>query len=250
MEWNAQKYGQSCGGVTEHGKGLVEELRELKPTKVLDLGCGTGVLTSAIAAFAPGVIGIDASPGMIEKAKADYPALDLRVMDACALEWEDTFDAVFSNAVFHFIQDQDKLLQSIRRALRPGGRLVCEFGADGNIARMLAAVAAACEKRGKAFSSRFYYPGDDEYREKLEANGFVVESLRSYDLDTPLKSECQGLRGWARQVFGVELGWFEPAEQEEILRELEAALEPYDWDGERWHMANRRLRVVAMAPSR
>jgi len=103
MEWNAQKYHETCGMVTEHGIKLVDILRKIRCDRVLDLGCGTGVLTNEISGFANEIIGIDSSPAMIEKAKATYPDLKFIVMDACSLCWENYFDAVLEIGSIKFL---------------------------------------------------------------------------------------------------------------------------------------------------
>ena len=245
MEWDAQKYYETCGRVTEHGTKLVEVLKKMRCDRVLDLGCGTGVLTNEISEFAKEIIGVDASAAMIEKAKATYPNLQFIVKDACLLEWEEYFDAVFSNAVFHFIKTQDVLLSSIYKSLKVGGSLVCEFGADGNIAALLEAVADAYTKRGKEYSLRFYYPTPEEYGALLEKQNFIIDSMITYDLDTQLIEGEIGLRNWINQIFSIEMGWFEAPVREEVLCEIEAALRPMQWDGFNWHLPNRRIRVVA-----
>ena len=245
MEWNAQKYYETCGRVTEHGTKLVDVLRERNCKKVLDLGCGTGVLTSEIAGFADEVIGIDSSPAMIEKAKESFPGLPFIVMDACSLLWDNYFDAVFSNAVFHFIKSQDILLNNVHKVLAPKGLLVCEFGASGNIARLLDSVAQSCNKRNKPFSLRFYYPAQETYKQLLEESGFCIESIITYDLDTQLKEGELGLRNWISQIFNAEMEWFDASEKEEVLKEIESSLGPFHWDGSNWHLANRRIKVIA-----
>jgi len=247
MQWNAEKYHEHCGRVTEHGSKLVDILRGMPCVTVLDLGCGTGVLTGEIAEFAREVIGVDASPAMIDKAKAAYPGLKFFVTDALSIgtEWENCFDVVFSNAVLHFIREQDALLGNVCRVLMKNGALVCEFGAAGNIAGLLGAVERACVNRGKAYSLRFYYPSEDEYRLLLEKHGFFVESMVTYDLDTRLTEGESGLRNWIEQIFCVEMGWFEAKERGEVLGEIENALRHALWDGTCWHLDNKRLRVVA-----
>ena len=245
MEWNADKYFETCGRVTEHGMKLVDVLRQMPCEKVLDLGCGTGVLTHEISEFVQEVTGIDSSSAMIEKARSSYPGLQFQVMDACALTWEDTFDAVFSNAVFHFIKEQGILLDSIHKALKADGALICEFGAMGNIAALLDAVETACTKRGKNYLLRFYYPAADEYRGLLEKHGFSVDSLVNHDLDTRLQEGEVSLRNWITQIFQIEMEWFDPAERTIILDEIESALRPTHWDGAQWHLPNRRIQLIA-----
>jgi SAM-dependent methyltransferase len=245
MEWNVQNYQSTCGRVTEHGVKLVNVLRKMQPGKVLDLGCGTGVLTNDIAGFSDEVIGVDSSSAMVGKAKSMYPEIKFYVMDACALQWQDYFDAVFSNAVLHFIMDQDALLNSVHKALIHNGLFICEFGASGNIIGLLNAMEQAFLQRGKAYSIRFYYPTEREYRSLLEKHGFIVESAFTYDLDTQLIEGEPGLRNWVNQIFNVEMDWFDSLEQDIVLTEIESALRPTLWDGSNWHLANRRLQVTA-----
>jgi len=245
MKWDVEKYHETCGRVTEQGVNLVNVLKELQCERVLDLGCGTGVLTNDIAGFVNEVIGIDASAAMIDKAAAAYPNLEFHVIDACSLPWSGYFDAVFSNAVFHFIKEQDVLLGSIFKSLAENGALVCEFGASGNLEELLAAVAAACIKRGKDYSLRFYYPEKEEYENLLEKNGYTLESVTIFDLDTQLKEGAAGLRNWINQIFNVEMEWFDSVEREAVLDEIESALRYAQWDGSNWHLPNRRIRVVA-----
>ena len=88
MEWDAQKYSATCGRVTEHGTKLVDILKNMHPKKVLDVGCGTGVLTNDISKFANDVIGIDSSSAMIAKAKELYPGINFIRKDACFLQWD------------------------------------------------------------------------------------------------------------------------------------------------------------------
>ena len=245
MEWDAENYQATCGRVTEHGANLVGELRKYCCDRVLDVGCGTGKLTNDIAGFAGEAVGIDSSPAMVAKAGTTYPGVRFYVMDARSLIWENYFTAVFSNAVFHFIRDQDALLNSIYRALTKGGTLVCEFGAAGNLAGLLNAVESACARRGKPYELRFYYPGEDEYRRTLTSRGFTIDAAVTYDLDTKLNTGETCLRDWISQIFNLEMERFGALERASVLEEIEAVLRPSQWDGERWHLPNRRLRVVA-----
>lgn len=245
MKWNAQNYQATCGRVTEHGSKLVDVLRELHPKRVLDLGCGTGVLTNDIAGFAEEVVGIDQSDTMIEKARTLYPNIEFMVMDACNLPWNGRFDAVFSNAVLHFIKAQDQLLASVHRTLADGGFFVCEFGTDGNLQHLLEAVERACTRRGKAYTLRFFYPAEALYKRLLEAHGFFVQSIKTYDLDTKLIEGEPGLRNWVNQIFYTEMQWFGDAERAELLDEIERDLRDEQWDGSEWHLPNKRLQVVA-----
>ena len=230
MEWNAENYRKTCNAVTERGTELVDIIKEMKCYRVLDLGCGTGVLTNEISKFANKVIGIDSSHNMIEQAKKLYPNVEFVLMDACSLKWKNHFDMIFSNAVFHFIQSQDILLNSIYMALEQNGILFCEFGAFGNIKDLLNTIEKVCEKRKKKYSLRFFYPEKDNYEKLLNEHGFHVESITVFDLDSLLNDGKFGLKNWINLVFQVEMNWFDIEERDEVITEIENSLRDTYWD--------------------
>lgn len=249
MKWNSTLYDGAQGFVSAYGQSLLG-LVPPGARRVLDLGCGTGDLTGRLAALAPWVLGVDASPEMIDAARAKYPALRFAVMDAANLPFAGAFDVVFSNAVFHWLTGADAqaaLLAGVRRALKPGGVLICEFGAAGNIAAIQAAFTAALARRGLGWHSPFFFPTAGEYRALLEQAGFAVEELRDYDRPTPLPNGEEGLSAWLRQFFSAALSPLDAAAQDAILAETADALRPALWDaaGGRWVADYRRLRAVA-----
>ena len=245
MDWNVERYTKTCGNVTERGIALVDFVRKNECKRVLDLGCGTGVLTNELSKCTDEVIGIDSSQAMIKKAQTSYPDLKFYLMDACSLEWENYFDTVFSNAVFHFITSQDILLKSIHKSLQLNGMLIAEFGAFCNIIDLLHAVAQVCEKSGKEYKLRFYYPKMEEYEQLLKKYGFTIETINTQKLDTALPDGEIGLKNWINQVFQVEMDWFSSSEREEVLMEIENILRTNYWDGINWHVTNYRLFVMA-----
>ncbi len=64
------------------------------------------------------------------------PDADIRVLDLLDLDLGDTVDAVLSTATFHWIADHERLFESLRAVLRPGGRLVAQCGGEGNIDKL------------------------------------------------------------------------------------------------------------------
>ena len=70
---------------------------------------------------------------MIEKAQKNYPILKFKVADARNFELSQSVDAVFSNAVLHWILETDEVIKSINKSLKTGGRFIAEFGGQGNI---------------------------------------------------------------------------------------------------------------------
>jgi SAM-dependent methyltransferase len=156
---------------------VLELLRPVAGERILDLGCGDGALTAELAARGCSVVGVDASAEQIRAAQAR--GLDARVMDGEKLNFEDEFEAVFSNATLHWMKDPDAVIAGVRRALRAGGRFVGELGGEGCVARILAALRTALAAQGvdPAPIQPWYFPGDIEYRRRLEQGGFVVHSI-------------------------------------------------------------------------
>ena len=101
---------------------------------ILDIGCGEGALTQAIAERGATVVGIDNSESMVIAAKAR--GLDARLMDAAQLRFSEAFDAAFSNAALHWMLDKERVAGAIFKSLRLGGRFAGEMGGEGNLARL------------------------------------------------------------------------------------------------------------------
>ena len=107
------------------------------------------------------MLGIDASPAMVERARAAYPELRFEVADATAMAFERPFDAIFSNAVLHWVRPPEAAARQMFAALRPGGRLVLEMGGRRNVAAVLAAITAAGRDVGVDLSAEVdinYFP--------------------------------------------------------------------------------------------
>lgn len=77
------------------------------------------------------VIGIDSSAEMLSLAKSTAPAASFMLADAAKFSLEKPADGIFSNAVFHWIDDLSALAKNLAANLRAGGELVCEFGGKG-----------------------------------------------------------------------------------------------------------------------
>ena len=105
MQWNADLYDSKHEFVSQYGRSLLGELNLEAGQSILDLGCGTGKLSGDLAAKGAKVTGVDSSPEMVERARKNHPELEFLVADATRLPYKNTFDSIFSNAVFHWIAD-------------------------------------------------------------------------------------------------------------------------------------------------
>ena len=89
--------------------------------RILDVGCGDGALTQKLAELGSDVVGIDTSELLLAAAKAR--GLDARKVDVRQMPFDGEFDAVFSNAVLHWVREPAEAARSMRKALKPGGGL-------------------------------------------------------------------------------------------------------------------------------
>jgi len=216
--------------------------------RILDLGCGTGVLTSEIAGTgAKGYLESTGPPEMVAQAKSKFPALKFEVVDATKIEFDGEFDAVFSNAVLHWIPEAEKVVRGIARALKPGGRFVAEFGGKGNIQTLVKAFHRAFAGLGMSEPedvSPWFYPGIAEYAALLEKHGVEVRSAALFERPTVLEDGSKGLENWIRlfrQTFVEKMGEEAAARWiREVERQCQAELFQ---DGD-WVLDYRRLRIT------
>src|SRR6185436_7080741 len=163
MKWNTELYNNKHAFVYQYGEALIELLDPKPYEKILDLGCGTGELTEKIKEKGSLIIGIDSSAEMVTKAKEKYPLISFETMDATSMNFENEFDAVFSNAVLHWIKESEKVVTNIYRSLKEGGRLVAEFGGRNNVKNIVNALESSFEKRNIEFERFWFFPSTAEY---------------------------------------------------------------------------------------
>lgn len=245
--WNAGLYDDKHSFVWKMAAGLLD-LLEAKPGEhILDLGCGTGHLSSQIAEKGAKILGVDRSPSMVQQAREKYPDLQFEVMDARDISFAEPFDAVFSNATLHWIKEPEKVIAGIAATLKPGGRFVAEFGGKGNTAELMAAIERAWHKLGLAGTAPmpWYYPGIAEYSSLLEKHGLEVTFMSLFYRPTPLEDGENGLRNWLKMFGGALLEKLPTERGENLLAEVEKELKPILFRNGTWIMDYRRLRLVA-----
>ncbi len=211
-QWNAAQYDAKHAFVYEKAKGLVELLAPQAGERILDLGCGTGALTAEIAERGVEVLGVDRSEEMISQARRKFPALKFEAVDARELRFNAEFDAVFSNAVLHWIPQAKQVISGVAHALKPGGRFVAEFGGKGNIQRLVEGFHRAFSALGMREPdgvSPWFYPSVGEYADLLERHGLEVREASLFDRPTTLEEGERGLENWIRlfrQTFLEKMG--------------------------------------------
>ncbi len=201
--WDAAAYESTFGFVARYGDDLLDLLDPQPDEQILDLGCGTGRHAAQIAARGARVIGMDADPEMLDKARRDHPEVtfvsaDATSFDRQALGVESTFDACFSNAALHWMTPQDVVLRNVRSVLETGARFVAEMGGAQNIAALDSALREGLRDLSlDAPVVRNYFPTVGEQSSALESTGFRVELVTWFRRPTPL-GEGTTAADWTR----------------------------------------------------
>src|SRR5690606_19864069 len=117
------------------------------------------------------------SPDLVQAAVAN--GVDATVLDARELDHDARYDAVFSNAVLHWIREADEVISRVSTALKPGGRFVAECGGHRCIEAIRLALVAELDARGYDGSAHdpWYFPSAEEYGDRLRGAGFVVDNI-------------------------------------------------------------------------
>jgi ubiquinone/menaquinone biosynthesis C-methylase UbiE len=153
--------------------------------KVLDVGCGTGSLTFALARAADlgEIAAIDYSPVFVEETirRNSDPRVYVRQADACALPFEDgAFDRALALLVLHFVPEAGKAVAEMRRVVRQGGVVAAAVwdhlgGMPGM--RMMIDTVAALSEDGSRLRSRYCFQPMMQPGEMKRA--FVEQGLKS-----------------------------------------------------------------------
>jgi trans-aconitate methyltransferase len=245
QHWNPDQYGRNARFVSDLGMPVVELLAPRPGERILDLGCGDGALTIKLVQIGCALVGVDASAEMVAAARA--LGLDARVVDGQSLDFAGEFDAVFSNAALHWMKEPERVLAGVWRALKPGGRFVGEFGGQGNVAAIVAALESALAARRLTATSPWFFPGPQQYRKLLEANGFEVRTIDLIPRPTLLPGDVGAWLETFAQSFIAAVP--APDRQGFIAEVVQALRAPLcDAKGD-WYADYVRLRFSAVKPT-
>jgi len=248
LKWNATLYDNKHSFVAKYGEDVLGWLAPQQGENILDVGCGTGTLTSMIAESGAIVTGIDASPEMIAKAQQAYNNIEFFVKDATDFSFDKKFDAVFSNATFHWIKNQQQLLQCIYNSLKQGGRLVYEMGAKHNIESIHNALKQVLINEGFEANTNIevnYFSSAAEQAVILEKIGFTISNILQFDRPTELVGE-DGMKNWIIQFAQVYFQNIPKEKAENIIEKTVDVLKETNYENDKWYADYKRLRVKAI----
>jgi ubiquinone/menaquinone biosynthesis C-methylase UbiE len=182
-------------------------IEPLSPGTTLDAACGTGRHARWLHARGHRVIGVDASPEMLEVARAALPGADLRLGDLSALPVEsDSVDLVVCALALTHCEDLRHPVAELARVLRPGGRLiVSDFHP---LQLMIGGNAIFFDANGRAGYVRSYPHAHEAYFAALAAAGLrVTRCLEPRLDDAAVKMASGGFMAAAPDAFrGALLG--------------------------------------------
>ena len=221
--WDPERYARNARFVADLGAPVVDLLAPQPGERILDLGCGDGVLTEKLVAMGCEVVGVDSSAAQIEAARKRH--LDARVMDGERLSFSEEFDAVFSNAALHWMRNPDAVIAGVWRALKQRGRFVGEMGGDRCVLKIRTALAAALNRRGidGDAAAPWFFPTVEDYSARLRSAGFRINYIALIPRPTPLPGD---ITGWLETFAESFTSGVAPEERNAYIAEVREALRP------------------------
>lgn len=241
--WDPASYARNARFVSDLGSPVVDLLAPKPHEKILDLGCGDGVLTKKLVDLGCEVTAVDSSVPQIEAARK--LGLNAHAISGEELPYQEEFDAVFSNAVLHWIKRADAMLAAVYRSLKPGGRFVAECGGQGCVHKIQTALVQALNRRGLDGDARvpWYFPTPGDYATRLERAGFRVDTIALIPRPTPLPGDIIDYL----ETFALNfLQGFSDEARKDYLQEVRTILKPQLRDANgTWIADYVRLRFAA-----
>lgn len=250
--WRADDYERNARFVADLAADLIEWLAPTDGEKILDIGCGDGVMSQRIAASGATVAGLDGSEHMV--AAARQQGLTAWLADAQQLaeltDLDRDFDAVFSNAALHWMKDDPQaVIDGVLAHLKPGGRFVAEMGGAGNVAPIRAALRREAEAFGADPEALdpWYFPTETEYLDRLATAGFHIERSHSFERPTELPGD---VADWLTTLARPFVTAFAEGEERNayihaVRQHLSGDMHHHDG---RWIAPYVRLRFIARKP--
>jgi len=191
--WNAEVYERIGTPMRRWAQAVIDDLHLSGDETVLDAGCGSGSVTFDLLERLPRgrIYAVDSSPDMISKiTQAIEERGETRIVPILAsltdFNLPEQVDVVFSNAVLHWIPDDDALFGCLFRATKPGGRFRAQCGGGANIAQLMAVTQAVEECEPYSVYLRKYRTAE-EATAAMQRAGWT--DVRANLFDSPVRFE-------------------------------------------------------------
>lgn len=259
-EWDSSAYHQLSDPQFGWALKVIKRLDALElstPERILDAGCGSGRVTAELLRKLPQshVLAVDASENMVGKARSTLQQFGERVTveqrDLLELSFSNTFDLIFSTAVFHWIKDHERLFSVLCRSLKPGGLLFAQCGGSPNLKRVRERIQqlVSAEKFKQYFQNWqgvWEYPGPESTTERLKKAGFRDVSCSLEEAPVSFAEEKQYADFLSAIIIHPYMERLPPSLQLEFKAELvrQAALDrpPFVLDYWRLNLQGRKPR--------
>lgn len=255
--WDASAYAANTAHHRAHDGGFLATTPLEPAMTVVDVGCGSGDFTRAVAQLVPRgtVIGVDSSADLLAIAGQDalhnQRFLVGRAQDLATLIEPPEVDAIVSRAALHWVpaDDHPRMLSGMFAVLRPGGFLRIEMGGAGNIeqvARVLGEIALGHGGPQHPWS----FPTDRDYRVLVEAAGFHIGGEGFIGLERQHREfDEAAFSGWLHsQVLNAFETGFNDVQRAAFRTQVAERMTDLRSD-EGWDQEFVRLQLLAFKPS-
>lgn len=177
--WDARTYDRTSAPQQAWASEVLARLCGIAAdATVLDVGCGTGLVTERLLGLVPlgRVLAIDQSPEMVALARTRLgDRARIWCQDVLELELEEPVDAVISTATLHWVADHDRVWSRLASALRAGGVLEVQCGGEGNLDRVRGVIDAVAREQAPELIgfSPWVFAGPQETEQRLLRAGFT-----------------------------------------------------------------------------
>ncbi|HEU4673811.1 MAG TPA: methyltransferase domain-containing protein [Candidatus Limnocylindrales bacterium] len=222
-DWDARSYDAVAAPQERWGRNVLDRLALAGDELALDAGCGSGRVTETLAERLPKgrVIALDASPSMIEAARARLARFGERITFVVAdltapLPVAEPVDVVVSTATFHWVPDHDALFRQLAAVTRSGGRLAAQFGGSGNVERVMRVLAGI----GDGWLGPAHFETPEATERRLREAGWTEVRCWLRPEPTRLEPGEPFERFLSTVVLGPQLDRLPPDERAAFVREV------------------------------
>lgn len=244
IKWNSEKMDNDYNYISLNGIDLIDFIDTKGNARVLDCGCGTGILTKELVKKGYQVCGVDLSKEMLERFKKNNPQIRYIYSNLLFLVTDELYDVIFSNQVLHYIlkENQHQTCIRLNKALKLNGELVVEFNGYKSLDLIISTLEKIFKHHGYDFINDYYFPTIREHSNVLEDHGFLIKYANLYNRKIKIKS----LRDFIETFFYDKFLGILKDEVNEMIYELEEKLSDDLYINNEWILDYSIIRFKAI----